>query len=185
MGPALTVSMHDTTETPIPITTIDQLVRTLHAALPHEYAAIMAGLRLPEAQVAPYCHWNSKHSTRTCVARTDEFELLVICFEPGQGTSIHDYNSQTAWIHPIRGAILEERFEQALDKLVRRTATMLTPGSFCSMHNEQSIHRFTNTGSERTITLNLYSRPLRKWRVYDERTGRHREKPLHGYEPGQ
>jgi hypothetical protein len=37
--------------------------------------------------------------------------------------------------------------------------------------NGKAIHRFTNRGPERAVTLNLYAKPLSRWRVYDERTG--------------
>ncbi|MFZ1689297.1 MAG: cysteine dioxygenase family protein [Flavobacteriales bacterium] len=155
------------------ITTVDQLVRTLKTATgADDYFGMLDRLSLDASALLPFCRWNSRHYTRTSVARTDDFELLVICYEPGQRTSIHDYNSQAAWIHPISGDVLEERFAMQDDGLACTGSTVLKPGSFSALSNGQSIHRFTNTGNGLAITLNLYARPLKQWRVYNEITGR-------------
>ena len=92
--------------TSLPITTIRDLVQEL---LRHRdaarYAEILAQYAVPSHDLEPYFRRNTRHYTRTCIQRNDEFELLVICYEPGQRTSIHDFNSQTAWVHPTRFAV--------------------------------------------------------------------------------
>ncbi len=126
----------------------------------------------PSQDLQPYCNWNQRHYTRTCIHRNDQFELLVICYEAGQRTSIHDYDSQTAWIQVVMGDVVEERFTSGphggLDRI---TALQLLPGQVDSIPTGQAIHRFINNGPGRAITLNLYAKPMNKWRVYDERTG--------------
>lgn len=47
----------------------------------------------------------------------------------------------------------------------------LAPGTDDVLTNGRSIHRFINPGPDRAVTLNLYAKPMSKWRVYDERTG--------------
>jgi len=49
------------------------------------------------------------------LARTENFEVLLICWEKGQSSPIHDFNSQEAWIHPIVGKLREERFKINVD----------------------------------------------------------------------
>jgi cysteine dioxygenase len=156
-----------------PITTIRELVQEL---LRHRdtaaYAGILARYAVPGHDLEPYIRWNSRHYTRNCVVRNDDLELLVICYEPGQRTSIHDYDSQTAWINVVQGEVLEERFGQGQYgglQLVRETG--LRTGMVEVMESGNSIHRFTNQGPGRAVTINLYAKPLSKWRVYDEGSG--------------
>ncbi|MFZ1688516.1 MAG: cysteine dioxygenase family protein [Flavobacteriales bacterium] len=156
-----------------PIKTINELVKELlRHHDPAAFAGILALYAVPAADLEPFFQWNSRHYTRTCIHRSANFELLVICYEPGQRTSIHDYDSQTAWIHPVMGEVVEERFNVIPnDGLQRVWELHLHPGTDDSLSNGSSIHRFINRGPGRAVTLNLYANPVRKWRVYDEGTG--------------
>lgn len=155
------------------IRTVDDLIRNLKKGPGASgYLSILQRISIPSEQLLKLCTWNDKHYTRNCIARTAEFELLVICYESGQSTSIHDYNTEEAWIHPILGSVVEERFEPTPQAGLRKVSSAkLVADSFSYMHNGRSIHRFTNNTGERAATLNLYARPLNKWKVYDERSG--------------
>jgi len=136
------------------------------------FGAILARYTFPSQDLAPYLRWNSRHYTRTCVVRNERFELLVICYEAGQRTSIHDYDSETAWIQTLMGEVEEERFQTDGHGGIRlKQASRLPAGSMVALPRDSSIHRFLNPGPARAITLNLYVPPMSQWRVYDERTG--------------
>lgn len=157
-----------------PIGSIRELVEELlRQQDPSAYGAILLRYAVPGRDLEPYFRWNTRHYTRNCVIRNAAFELLVVCYEPGQRTSIHDYDSETAWVHPVVGEVLEERFVQRGNggalRLVQETR--LRPGMLGALTRESSIHRFSNPGAGRAVTLNLYAPPMRKWRVYDQGTG--------------
>ena len=162
-----------------PITTIRDLVRELpRHRKPEDYAAILERYTVPTHDLEPYFRWNSRHYTRTCIHRNDEFELLLICYEPGQLTSVHDYDRQTAWIHPVTGEVVAERFVLEPGKGLKRVAELhLHPGQVDRIANGTAIHRFTNYGPVRAATLNLYAKPMSKWRVFDEGTGGYKVSP--------
>jgi len=155
------------------IPTVDELVSTLKKGPgTGVYLSILQRSSIPSEHFLKFCTWNDKHYTRNCIARTDDFELLVICYEPGQSTSIHDYHTEEAWVHPIMGSVVEERFEPPIQGGLRKVSSAkLVTDSFSYLHNGRSIHRFINNTDERAVTLNLYARPLIKWKVYDERSG--------------
>ncbi|MFN3875943.1 MAG: cysteine dioxygenase [Flavobacteriales bacterium] len=158
---------------PVPIQSIDELLKELlRKRSPEAYGPILARYEVPTRDLEPYFRWNPRHYTRTCIHRNDDFELLVVCYEPGQRTSIHDYDSQTAWIHPVMGVVVEEVFEPiGADGLRLLSEKRLAPGSDDVLTNGRAIHRFINPGPGRAVTLNLYAKPMSRWRVYDERTG--------------
>ncbi|MEX1132569.1 MAG: cysteine dioxygenase family protein [Flavobacteriales bacterium] len=155
------------------IRTVEELIKALEKEPgTGGYLSILERADIPSELFGEYCTWHDKHYTRNCIARTNEFELLVICYEPGQSTSIHDYNTQEAWVHPIMGSVVEERFEPPTDGGLRKVSSAkLVTDSFSYLHNGRSIHRYINNTEERAATLNLYARPLIKWKVYDERSG--------------
>lgn len=155
------------------IRSIDEFVAELRKGPgPKRYLSILDRVDVHSMDLAPFATWAPKHYTRNCIARTDHFELLLICYEPGQRTSIHDYSTEEAWVHLVKGTLMDERFEHTADgKLRKISSSKLVPDSFTYLHNGYSIHRYTNASTERAVTLNLYARPLRTWKVYDERTG--------------
>jgi cysteine dioxygenase len=156
-----------------PILSIGELVRLLlREPDPQRFGAVLARYTYPSHDLLPYLRWNQRHYTRTCVVRDDRFELLVVCFEPKQCTSIHDYDSEVAWIQPLMGDVIEERFRKLDDgALVAEAPVRSVVGKVGSLTREDSIHRFSAPGPGRTITLNLYAPPMSQWRVYDEGTG--------------
>lgn len=158
---------------PVPIRSIDELLKELlRHRDPLAYGPILARYAVPTRDLEPYFRWNPRHYTRTCIHRNEDFELLLVCYEPGQRTSIHDYDSQTAWIHPVLGDVVEEVYA-AIDEggLRLLSEKHLLPGADDVLTNGRAIHRFINPGPGRAATLNLYAKPMSKWRVYDERTG--------------
>lgn len=156
------------------IGTLEELIRVIDEVSAAEgYEAALKRFTIEHEDLVPFCQWNSRHYTRQCLHRTPKHELLLICYEPGQRTSIHDYDSQLAWIKPLVGKVKEERFVAGPDGSVRRKEQhVLLPGDLSHMATKNCIHRHSNVGLGRAITLNLYTRPIRRWRVYDERTGR-------------
>lgn len=167
------MSIGGSTTSRAPLLTIGDLVRELlREAEPERFGSILARYTFPGQDLLPYLRWDQRHYTRTCVIRNHRFELLVVCFEPGQRTSIHDYDSAVAWIHPLMGEVIEERFRMnANGDLVVESSTRLVTGRMGSLTHEDSIHRFTAPGPGRSITLNLYAPAMKQWRVYDEGTG--------------
>lgn len=159
--------------TPTPIPTVHKLVQELLRDRDGaSFGTILQRYEKPSRDLEPYCNWNERHYTRTCIYRNDQFELLVVCFEIGQCTSIHDYDSQTAFIKPVLGEVVEERFIQLPNGSLARTAELHRPaGQMVQFTANDPIHRFINYGPGRAITLNLYTKPMSRWRIYDERTG--------------
>lgn len=156
-----------------PITSVSELLKELLRRRELiAYPGILARYAVPTRDIEPYFRWNTRQYTRTCIHRNEDFELLVICFEPGQRTSIHDFNSETAWVHPLIGEVVEERFSVSENgSLTRQQEIRLRPGQMDRFSSGSEIHRFANRSTERAVMLNLYARPMSQWRVYDERTG--------------
>ena len=163
-----------------PIRTIGELLKELLRHREAEaFGEILKRYDVPTHDLEPYFRWNTRHYTRTCIHRNDDFELLVICYEPGQHTSIHDYDSQLAWIHPVLGEVVEEQYELVNgDGLRLKNEVHRYPGEVDRISDGTAIRRFANPGSGRAVTLNLYAKPMSKWRVYDERTGASRFAPV-------
>jgi hypothetical protein len=63
----------------------------------------------PEA-LAPYLNWNAQHYTRNLIDKTPLYELIVICLEVGQVSSVHNHSDQNCWRAVPIGKLLVENF---------------------------------------------------------------------------
>lgn len=160
---------------PVPETigTLAELVRLLEGeSMPSAYTDAMLRFSPSPEEFGPFARWDRFHYTRHCIHASHHHELLLICYEPGQRTSIHDYDSQMAWIKPVVGQVYEERFQStAGGKLLLKDMKILGPPNVSYMGAGNPIHRHSNPGPGRAMTINLYARPIRRWRIYDQRSG--------------
>ena len=163
------------------ITSVEQLIDALNRADEFNgYLHIMKLIDIDEREFEKYYTWNDEYYTRNCISKTDNYELMLICWEKGQRSPIHDFDSNEAWIHPIRGRLIEERFRlprngEGLEKV---SSVVLGPSEFSYMTEPISIHRYINIFDSRSVSLNLYSKPVTKWKVYNEKTGEYSEEPV-------
>lgn len=108
---------------------------------------------------------------RVCLSKTNEYDLLLSCWEKGQEGPIHDINSEEAWIHPICGEFREERYKLSENKLEQVSSVLLNDQSYSYMQKSETIYKYINTYETRSVCLHLYSRQLEEWNEYNKESG--------------
>lgn len=133
---------------------------------------IMKKVEIPREEYEPYLSWNDDNYTRNVLARNEDFELILVCWEKGQSSPIHDFNSQEAWIHPVIGWLREERFKinPGDDTKLEKVSSVLLCADEYTYMNQVGIHRYSNAFESRSVSLNVYAKPVKEWHVYDEET---------------
>jgi cysteine dioxygenase len=114
-----------------------------------------------------YITWSEEKYARNCIAKTEDYELLILCWEKKQSTPIQDYNHASTWVHPISGCIREERYMLSNKSgLLKISSVSLDPDSFSFMKHT-GIHKFTNTHESRSMALVLYTKPITERKIYE------------------
>src|SRR5437879_13472911 len=86
-----------------PLLPVLELARRL-AALPAEQftpagvTSFLQPVRVDTASLAPYLLFDPMHYTRNLVYECPRFELLALCWEPGQKSAIHNHAGQQCWL---------------------------------------------------------------------------------------
>ena len=113
---------------------------------------------------------------RNLVRRTELYELLVLCWQPGQVTPIHDHQSQRCWMAVLAGEVRETQFhmpaagrEQPLEEL---GSGQLQAGSVAFITDDIGLHEIAPAGPGQAVTLHLYSRPIAACRTFERATGK-------------
>jgi cysteine dioxygenase len=138
--------------------------------------------------LARYLTWDRQHYTRNLIDRTGLYELMAICWETGQASSVHNHRDQNCWMAVPMGRLQVENFhlvEQDLDgghcKLEPLNTVEMNILQPCAVDPADPVHRVVNPREfgERAVSLHVYSRPFDTCVVYSPEQGTCGEIRLH------
>jgi len=141
----------------------------------------------PES-LSPYLTWDRQHYTRNLIDKTPLYELIAICWEVGQVSSVHNHRDQSCWMAVPMGRLLVENYRvisQDLQKGKCRLETAETvemnPVHPCAVDPLEPVHRVYNPREfqQRAVSLHVYSRPFDSCIVYSPEQGTCGEIKLH------
>src|SRR6202795_420907 len=72
--------------------------------------SLLAEMPISESSLAPYLSWDRQHYTRNLIDKTDLYELVAVCWEVGQSSSVHNHRDQNCWMAAPMGRLLVEKF---------------------------------------------------------------------------
>jgi hypothetical protein len=130
--------------------------------------------------LAPYLHWDRQHYTRNLIDKTPLYELVAICWEIGQVSSVHNHRDQNCWMAAPIGRLLVENFHlvnQDIDagkcELQPSDSVEMNPHRPCAVDPADPVHRVVNPChfNERAVSLHVYSRPFDTCVVYSPEQG--------------
>ncbi|TYZ63257.1 hypothetical protein PybrP1_009448 [[Pythium] brassicae (nom. inval.)] len=109
----------------------------------------------------------SKNYTRNLIATDNEaYALLLIVWNRGKYSPIHDHPCDGCWVKVIAGAVNEVRYQNQGGKLAETSNITLRAG-VTYMDDSLGLHKIGNPSeSADAVTLHLYSPPYDKCRVW-------------------
>jgi len=138
--------------------------------------------------LAPYLTWDRQHYTRNLIDKTPFYELLAICWEIGQASSVHNHKDQNCWMAVPVGRLQVQNFHLVQQDLAagqcRLEAADLIEMNLshpCAVDPKEPVHRVLNPRefNRRAVSLHVYSRPFDSCVVYSPELGTCGEIQLH------
>ena len=127
--------------------------------------------------LAKYLIWDRQHYTRNLIDKTPLYELIAICWEIGQESSIHNHRDQNCWMAVPIGRLLVQNF-RVLQQDLKAGSCDLAPTDTIEMNRTnplavdpaEPVHRVYNPAefNERAVSLHVYSRPFDSCMVYSD-----------------
>lgn len=121
-----------------------------------------------------FAHFAPARYTRNLVELAPEFELLVLCWEAGATSPIHNHEGQNCWMAVLEGEVEEIQYRAPsagargpLEATGRKTYASSQVGF---IRDEVGLH-LVRPVVGRAVSLHLYARPIPECNVYCERTG--------------
>ena len=148
---------------------------------------------LEKTQIAPdtltqYLTWDRQHYTRNLVDKTSLYELVAICWEVGQASSVHNHRDQNCWMAVPIGKLLVQNYrvvsqslEQGTCQLAPADTVEMNPTQPCAVDPLEPVHRVFNPRefNQKAVSLHVYSRPFDTCVVYSPDQGTCGEIKLH------
>ena len=152
------------------IESLEELIEKLDHSNSSNQGKIIKQMNIPISDFEAYSSWNKKGYTRNCIHRTDEYELILLCWKKGDTTPIHGHDGQNCWVYQLEGQITEFRYEKiGLGNLVETNRMRLIPGKLTFMNNTMGYHKLRNDTNGRAMTLHVYVSPISSCEVYNDK----------------
>jgi len=125
--------------------------------------------------LAPYLTWDAQHYTRNLIDKTPLYELIAICWEIGQASSVHNHRDQNCWMAAPIGRLRVQNYKvlnQSIDEgtcdLCTTDIVEINPQQPCAVDPLEPVHRVLNPREfgQRAVSLHVYSRPFDSCVVY-------------------
>eukprot|EP00743_Colponemidia_sp_Colp-15_P002190 GILK01002376.1.p1 GENE.GILK01002376.1~~GILK01002376.1.p1 ORF type:complete len:222 (-),score=28.59 GILK01002376.1:225-890(-) len=111
-----------------------------------------------------YVFFDKCKYTRNLIATDNQtFTLLLLCWNKGQGSPVHDHPCDGCWVKVIEGCIRETRYENSIGHGPLREMSVgdYGPGAVSYITDYIGIHKMENPDEDaQAITLHLYSPPF-------------------------
>jgi uncharacterized NAD(P)/FAD-binding protein YdhS/quercetin dioxygenase-like cupin family protein len=133
---------------------LQDVVRALDACADHTPASLAAALQRPIGldDVAPWIRFDPGNYVRNLITRTERWELRLLCWRPGQTSSLHGHGPAACAFRVLRGSATET----ILGSRDRRWA----PGDVVAEVSADLVHQVGNTDADALLTLHAYSPAL-------------------------
>lgn len=137
--------------------------------------------------IAPFFHWSGNFYTRNLIFKDERFEMMAVCWEPGQVSRVHNHAGQNCWMTVPVGKLRGQNFAIAdIDetrgycKLVETDTFDLSDCLAAKVELEEPVHQILNLAEfdARAVSIHIYSKPFDTCLSYCRDTDTFKEVPL-------
>jgi cysteine dioxygenase len=143
---------------------------------------------LDPSSIERYLHWSPQCYTRNLIYKDQRFEMMAICWEPGQLSRVHNHSGQRCWMTVPIGRLRGQNF--AVDEIdeMRGHCRLRETDSFeinsfepAKVELEEPIHQILNLDeyAERAVSVHIYSKPYDRCLSYCRDTDTFKEVQLY------
>jgi len=169
---------------------VAELRKFPEAAFDHteQLRRFLQAARVEPDSLSPYLTWDRQHYTRNLIDKTPLYELVGICWEVGQASSVHNHRDQNCWMAVPIGRLLVENCHVVHQDIVLGKCTIQAAETVemnvshpCAVDPLEPVHRVFNPRefNQRAVSLHVYSRPFDTCVVYSAEQGTCGEIQLH------
>jgi len=160
----------------------EDLVRQLHIVFQRDridvdyVKALMSSYKSKPSEWKQFAKFDEFRYTRNLVDEGNEkFNLIVLCWNEGQGSSIHDHADAHCFMKVLEGQLDEVLFDWPTEEgsqLLEKQTSQYQEDECAYICDDIGLHRVENPSfTDKAVSLHLYSPPFTECASFDQRTG--------------
>ncbi|HEY9720847.1 MAG TPA: cysteine dioxygenase family protein [Oscillatoriaceae cyanobacterium] len=150
--------------------------------------ALAERLVVDASLLAPYIQFEQASYARHPLYRDARFEALCLCWEPGQGTAIHNHGDSFGIVYVYEGALTTSTYRRQDDGTLPGRARLAPLGRArvsaggLLLDRQGAIHAIANPpgSGRRAVSLHFYAGPLATMEIFDLHQGTVAAKAMQG-----
>jgi cysteine dioxygenase len=136
------------------------------------YRAFLASLDLSPTDFQYLYRFSSDAYTRNVLAKTDDYELILICWEAGQMSPIHNHGFSQCFVRCLKGSMCENSYIYQNNEMRFNAAQQVNAGGTTFIDESDVFHEFGNAShTAKAVSLHLYVPKITQHRLFDKNTG--------------
>lgn len=148
---------------------VDQLNQFADQRFPvDEVHSFLQQSSLAPHELEPYTFFDSDQYTRNLMHKSEKFELLAICWQPGQESPVHGHEGEKCWSRVEMGMLRFTNYRAVppgdISNFEILSVNVGNPGY---LDGPAEIHKVENAFDHPAVTLHLYSYPFEACDIYD------------------
>ncbi|ETN68964.1 hypothetical protein RB195_025914 [Necator americanus] len=165
--------------------TLNELIAKLREIFADDHVDVNEVMRAMESYKSNPSDWRQfavfdehKYTRNLVDIGNGKYNLMILCWGPGMGSSIHDHTDAHCFVKILDGALTETKYEWP-DKdnqeapMKKTDVTRFDENGVSYMSDKLGLHRMENPShSDSAVSLHLYIPPYETCNAFDERTGK-------------
>ena len=145
-----------------------QLLEADASVTPGRMNDILDRLIVPTPELQSYARFSATRYARNLVHKTARFEIMIMCWNAGQRSSIHDHAGSLGGLKILQGELTESLFEKAANGMIKSLSSADYHAGETRVEETSLIHQISNLQAENSqaISVHIYAPPLLRMNVY-------------------
>lgn len=158
---------------------IHSLINLLSKSSKEDYTEILLNFNFDAIDFSEIEFWEPQCYTRNCFYKDENFELILICWDKGLQTAIHNHDGEDCWVYLLEGELEEDFYQLDENEQLKYCSTNnLKPKQVTKSEELKDFHRLRNGEKARAMSIHVYAKPIEQSLTYDERLGKLVDKKL-------
>lgn len=148
------------------IKSVSELINSLNNYDHDSYRDLIENLKLRIDDVQKYCTWNEDNYTRNLLHANDKYQLLILCWQQEQYSSIHSHGGRDCFMYVLDGIIQENIYQIKQKNLINCQENIYQKDSNSLIIDSMGMHSIKCV-SPQAVTIHLYAKPIKEYHIFD------------------
>ena len=133
----------------------------------YEVSSLIQNSQFSEENIEQYSYFSKDCYTRNKIYKDKNFEVLLLCWLPGQMAPIHGHEGEKCWFKVIKGDLQINNYSIISESPLKLKFEKTINASAGYLDGPADVHSIKNCSNRQVKTLHIYARPYDVCDIYN------------------